>query len=228
MRDGRKTATQRGTRAKRTCESLARGTRSILPILLTLACSRTAPEVSSAPPAPLPPGAAQAGTPAAPEPAAKGMVPMKKVEIRVGGCLHDCGDPVQSVTRFLEALADPAAAEAASRFLDSTRLIVDGRALGAEWVVMWKELRAASRSDGILETVRDLSAWTRGRTPDQVRAAIAVGPRPIKVWSTEAEFEFIPGGSAEPWTFVLRPRGLEWLVVEVRTRAAAPAGRQAP
>lgn len=217
MRDRRPTTLQR-TWTTKAVESL------VALSLACLACARTAPEGPASPPAPAPPTATEPG----PAPAQKGMVPMKKVEILVGGCLRDCGEPVQALTRFLETLSDPGAAEAASRFLDSTRLVVDGRALGAEWAALWKDLRAASRRDAILETVRDLAAWTRERTPDQVRAAIAAGPRPVKVWSTEAAFEFNPGGSAEPWTFVLRPRGLEWLVVEVRTRAAAPAGRQAP
>jgi hypothetical protein len=38
----------------------------------------------------------------------------------------------------------------------------------------------------------------------------------VKVWSTEAIYEFVPPGAPAAWTLTLRPRGLEWLVTEVR------------
>ena len=146
----------------------------------------------------------------------QGMKPMKKVEILVGGCRRDCADPGLAMAGFLSALAtDP---ERAISFLDTTRLVVDGRNLGAEWAAMWKELRTATRKAAIRQAAESLLAWARDLPEDQVRSALAQGAKPMRVWSTEAEYEFTPPGRG-PWRVLLRPRGLEWLVVEVQRTA---------
>lgn len=140
--------------------------------------------------------------------------PVPKLEIVVGGCKGDCADGVLAANRFIEATAggDPARI---ARFLDATRLAVDGEALGAEWSRMQSEGRSATRRDAIETTARSLAAWTQGLAPDRVRGVVTAGPRVTKRWSTEVLVDFEPPGHP-PWTLTLRPRGLEWLVVEVR------------
>ncbi|MBM4395283.1 MAG: hypothetical protein FJ087_06290 [Deltaproteobacteria bacterium] len=160
-----------------------------------------------------------------PVPGPKAPSPMPKHQVLVGGCERDCADAGAAVAGFLAATADPAGAERAERFLDSTTLVVDGEALGARWVAMWKELKAATRKAEIRDATRSLSGWTEGLSPDQVRGALSAGAKSRRVWTTEAEFEFSPP-TRPPWTIRLRPRGLEWLIVEVR-RAAPGEGTDA-
>jgi hypothetical protein len=148
------------------------------------------------------------------------MKPMKKVEIVVGGCRETCRDPASAVAGFLEATAGTDLAKVA-KFVDTTRLVLDGDEAGARWARLWNELRQATRADEVREASGSLSSWTRGLSPDQVRQAVTAGPRPVKVWSTEAIYEFVPPGAPAIWTLTLRPRGLEWLVTEVR-RAPGP------
>jgi len=182
---------------------------------LAAACDRPPPAGHGQEPA----GEARAtGSP----PHAAGMKPMRKIEVLVGGCRDDCGEPRLAAARFIDATArDPAAAVP---FLDTTSLMLDGVALGARWADQWKETRAATRKDEIARTAADLAGWTTGLGAEQVKAALTAGPRPLKVWTTEARFEFDPPGAAAPWRIVLRPRGLEWLVVEVvRSAGGSPA-----
>lgn len=144
------------------------------------------------------------------------ILPKKKVSILVGGCGGDCADPALAVAGFLEALAREEDPDRVARYLDTTVLHVDGRDLGAQWVQMWSEMRAATRKDSIREVVRDLASWKEGLTDPQVSAALASGARPVRVWSTEAVYDWsVPGGA---WRITLRPRGIEWLVTRVERR----------
>jgi hypothetical protein len=133
----------------------------------------------------------------------------------IGGCNDDCADARTAVTRFLDATARADGTQAAARFLDSTRLVLDGRALGERWAGLWRDLKSATRRDEMDEVLRDLAQWTTGLSPAQVRDALTAGPKSVRNWSTEAEFEFQPPG-APPWTLVFAPRGVEWLLIEVR------------
>lgn len=143
------------------------------------------------------------------------MLPMKKVEVLVGGCALDCQEPGLAVSRFLEMLAfEP---ESAARFLDTTALEVNGKGLGAEWAQMWRELRTATRKDAIREAVRELASWKDGLTDKEVRQALAEGAREVHVWSTQAVYEFKT--PLETWVITLRPRGLEWLVTKIERRS---------
>lgn len=182
----------------------------VLAVLFGVACNRDARDESPpAPPGPIPPATSDQ------EPAR--IRPMKKVPILVGGCGEDCAQPGPAIAGFLEALAHEPDPERVARFLDTTVLEVDGRALGAQWAQMWQEMRAATRKDSIREAVRDLAAWKDGLSEAQVRSALAEGPRPVRVWTTEAVYDWaIPGGS---WRITVRPRGIEWLVTRVDRRS---------
>ena len=165
-------------------------------------------------------------------PAAARPPPIPRLEIRVGGCKARCGNAGDSVQRFVEACAQGDPAEGAARFLDTTRLVVDGDPLGRRWAGMWLEQRTATRDDEIQATARGLCAWSTGLTPPQVASILASGIRMTRSWSTEAAAEFTPP-AAPPWRIVLKPRGLEWLIVEVDRRrdqdynrsTARPVGR---
>lgn len=149
--------------------------------------------------------------------------PMKKVPILVGGCGGDCSEPALAAAGFLQATADPGDLDRIERFVDTTMLVVDGQALGPEWARMWRETRAATRKDSIRKTMKDLTGWTQTLTGEQVRAVLAAGPRPVRVWATEAVYDVaIPGGA---WRLMLRPRGVEWLVTRVER---GPADTAAP
>lgn len=196
-------------------------------VLLSAAgCDRRAADGAkppASPPAP-PAGVAasrggSASSPASDEPAR--IRPMKKVPILVGGCGGECSEPAMAVAGFLQATTDPNDPDRVARFVDTTALVVDDRPLGAEWARMWREMRAATRKDSIREAVKGLAAWADGLTGDQVRAALASGPRPVRVWSTEAVYDLaVPGRS---WRLTLRPRGIEWLVTRVERRSEGTA-----
>lgn len=174
-------------------------------LVCAAACGRPTPP-------PLAPAPAPAAKPPPKEPGG-GMKKMKQVQIVVGGCSTDCAEPGLAVTRFMEATADLTGHRLAALYLDSTTLVLDGERLGERWVRMWRELRQATRKEDIRETAKALSGWTRGLTPDQVRDSLTSGLKPVKVWTTEAVYRFQAPGLS--WRIVLRPRGLEWLVVEL-------------
>ena len=146
---------------------------------------------------------------------------MKQVQILVGGCRDACSEPGLAAMRFLEATAGGSGPQSIALFLDSTVLVLDGQPLGRRWVTMWKELKPATRKEDILNTARELASWTRDLSPDQVRDALTSGLKPIKVWTSEAVYRFQASGLS--WKLVLKPRGLEWLVVEL-DRVGAPPG----
>jgi len=177
-------------------------------------CGRDAPvDGAAAAPTAIPQAPAFAGEPSHPVPLPAAS--SARAAAAVGGCKDDCADPRTAVSRFLEATTRTDGADAATRFLDSTRLVLDGRALGARWIVLWRDLKSATRKDEMGEVIRDLARWTAGLSPAQVRDALTAGPKVVRIWSTEAEFEFQPPG-APTWTLVLTPRGVEWLITEVR------------
>ncbi len=192
--------------------------------LLVVGCDRRPAVPPASPAAPAAGVAASRGgpasSPASGEPAR--IRPMKKVPILVGGCGGECSEPAMAVAGFLQATTDPDDPDRVARFVDTTALVVDDRPLGAEWARMWREMRAATRKDSIRQAVKELSVWTKGLTREQVRAVLASGPRPVRVWSTEAVYDLaVPGGS---WRLTLRPRGIEWLV----TRVARPGDTTDP
>ncbi len=186
---------------------------AVVVLLCTLGCERGVPDHRAQS---MGPGLSDLGIPQGPprsEGQATGPVPIKKVPVLVGGCTLECAEPGAALAGFLQATAEADDPERIARFLDSTALVVDGRPLGAEWAQMWREMRAATRKESIREAVRDLGAWTRGACREQVRAVLASGPRPIRLWSTEAVYDVaMPGGS---WRITLRPRGIEWLVTRI-------------
>ena len=156
------------------------------------------------------------------------MTPMKKLEVRIGGCLAECRSAEAAVAGFVAAVCDGNDPAAVASYLDTAQLVLDGQALGPRWAGLWNDLKTATRAAEIREAAESLSAWTRAVSRDQVRAAATAGARPVRVWSTQAVFEFQPPGVAGGWTLMLRPRGLEWLVVEIRRGAPdapAPAAR---
>ncbi len=197
---------------------------ALLGLVLVVACDRPAP--SPATPGSTLPAAPVAASGAAAEPV--GMKPMKKLEIRIGGCLAACRSAEAAVAGFVAAVCDAGDPALVVSFLDTAQLVLDGRALGARWAGQWNDLKTATRAAEIREAAESLSAWTRDVTPDQRRASETAGARPVRVWSTEAVFEFQPPGVPAAWTLVLRPRGLEWLIVEIRRGgpdAPPPAAR---
>lgn len=140
------------------------------------------------------------------------MKPMKKVQVLVGGCLSDCEDPEMAIHRFLEATLE-CNPERVAMFLDSTKLVVDGEKLGQKWVEMWKSLRTATRKESIMDTALYLCHWKDGLNKDEVKDAMTSGIKPVKIWSSEAIFIFRT--PRLNWEVVLRPRGLEWLIVKI-------------
>ncbi len=199
---------------------------STVTLLLVAGCDRQAPGSAKPPTSPAAPvaevtasGGGSASSPASGEPTR--IRPMKKVPILVGGCGGECSEPAMAVAGFLQATTDPDGPDRIARFVDTTALVVDDRPLGTEWARMWREMRAATRKDSIRQAMKDLAAWTDGLTWDQVRAVLASGPQPVRVWSTEAMYDLaIPGGS---WRLTLRPRGIEWLVTRVERRPGGTA-----
>lgn len=199
---------------------------AVVALLVAAGCDRRAAEGARQPDSSAAPVAGvaasrggPASSPASGEPAR--IRPMKKVPILVGGCGGECSEPAMAVAAFLQATADPEDPDRIARFVDATTLVVDGRPLGEEWARMWREMRAATRKDSIREAARDLAAWADGLTGDQVRAVLAAGARPVRVWTTEAVYDLaIPGGS---WRLTLRPRGIEWLVARVERRPGVTA-----
>ena len=187
-------------------------------LLALVACGPAAGAARAAPPGGTPPPGARPPLPAA--------SPDRRTPL-VGGCAHECRDPAAAVAGFLAATARPGAPDAAAPFVDSTRLVLDGRPLGARWAELWRDLKSATRKDEIRQALGELSSWTVGLTPGQVRDALTAGPRTVRSWSTEAEYEFQPPGAA-PWTIVLAPRGIEWLVIEVRRTLQDAPEREVP
>ncbi len=185
------------------------------------AANRAMPPASLAPPAAGDEASRRATTSAAVPGEPARVRPMKKVPILVGGCGGDCSEPAMAVAGFLQATADPGDLERLERFVDTTMLVVDGQALGPQWARMWREARAATRKDSIRQAMKDLTGWTRTLTGEQVRAVLASGPRPVRVWATEAVYDApIPGGA---WRLTLRPRGVEWLVTRIEREPADTA-----
>ena len=144
------------------------------------------------------------------------MVPVKKAVIVVGGCLVACAEPGQAVSGFLAALVSSDQIAHAATFVDTSRLELDGQALGEKWVRMWREGRTATRQADVNDTLDRLAKPLRSSSIDEIRTSMAAGPRPISVAANEAVYRFEPPSGLAPWTLTLRPRGIEWLVVAIR------------
>jgi hypothetical protein len=149
---------------------------------------------------------------------------MKKVEIVVGGCLHGCAEPDAAVAGLLEALADGSDPGKVASFVDSTQFVLDGERFGERWAGLWRDMKAATRKEEVLSTVAGLAASLKAMPTNQLKLALSSGARPVKVWTSIAIYEMPFPGAPQPWTLTFKPRGLEWLVVEIDRGGKRGAG----
>jgi len=176
---------------------------------------------------------------AAPDAQAEGISPELKAklkkpvaEIAVGGCREQCRAATQAFANFLDAIpADPRGGGIIP-FLDTSELTVDGEAPGAGWVEQWKAHQRRERKESIMSWAGAWLEWFRALPdPNAFDAEKPTSVRVIRDESEEAVFAWrhphLAGDvTAAEWIFVLRPRGLEWLVVSIDSKTGeAPVRR---
>jgi hypothetical protein len=165
-------------------------------------------------------------------PELKAKLRKPRPEIAVGGCREQCRAATQAFGNFLDAIPDDPRGAAIIPFLDTSELSVDGQALGAGWVEQWKARQREPRKASILAWAAAWLEWYRGMPDPQ--AFLAEKPTSVRVIRDESEeavfawrHPHLAGDvTAAEWIFVLRPRGLEWLIVAIDCKTGeAPARR---
>lgn len=187
-----------------------------LALALLAACAGD-PEPRPAAPTP---GAPPAGATAPAPPPLRTAAPAAR-PVAVGGCGRACDTAPRAASAFIDATAGGDLAAVLS-LVDPTRLVVDGVPFGDRWAAQWAGFASDARTRAMHDVARDLSGWTAGLPVDRVRDATAAGPRPLATSATAATFRFDPPG-APPWRITLAPRGLEWLVIDVRRIPDGPS-----
>lgn len=151
----------------------------------------------------------------------KKMLPMKKVEILVGGCSQECSEPMEALFNYLTYLKNTDINNA-MKFIDTTTLKYNGNEFGEEWARLWLELKMKKRKDSIELFSKEMVGWIYlVRDKNELEDAIVKNIKKIKIWSSHAEFHFFPPHLTDEkkygavWKYVLKPRGLEWLITEI-------------
>lgn len=141
------------------------------------------------------------------------MTPVKPAVIVVGGCMDACTNAASAVSAFVLALTTRTGN--AAMFLDTSRLVVDHQPLGETWARMWKEGQTVMRKDAIRNEVERLASLLNAAHSDRSAVPLDRSLQLIAAGPGAATFRFAPVGLARPWVLTLRPRGIEWLVVEI-------------
>lgn len=149
------------------------------------------------------------------------LKPMPKTPIFVGGCRDACREPISAFDGFLAALIADPEGKAIVPFLNTAELVVNGERLGDRWAELWKRGQWPERQADVEAFTRSFLAWTRTLDdPGALEAARKQGVRVLKDESERAEIVWHHPGvtgdlTAADWRFVLKPRGLEWLIVDI-------------
>jgi hypothetical protein len=149
------------------------------------------------------------------------MLPMKKVQILVGGCMELCDDPLKSFHNYLFSLKNDKTGISAVKFLDTTTLVYNGEELGKNWAEMWKNMQEMTRKESIESFAKKMTEWTsKVRSLYELDQAIVNGIRVRENWTTRMVIDFIPPVIEDMenifhWVYILKPRGLEWLITEI-------------
>ena len=154
--------------------------------------------------------------------------------IFVGGCRERCREPISAFQGFLAAVkADPEGGEIIP-FLNTAELVVNGEAHGAAWAELWVAKRWLEREASVRAFTRGFLAWVRNLPdPPEFDATMRDGVQVVKDESEEAlllwrhpRLADAAELSARQWRFVLRPRGLEWLIVAIDQHSGAAPARK--
>lgn len=167
------------------------------------------------------PAAAPATSPGPGRGAHPGQKPKPRLPIFVGGCRDACREPVSAFRAFLAALASDLEGKAVVPYLNTAELVVNGERYGDRWAEFWKRGQWTERQSDIEAFTASFLAWARGLDdPGELQAAIRDGVRVIRDESERGELAWhhpsLTGDMTAPdWRFILKPRGLEWLIVEI-------------
>jgi hypothetical protein len=141
------------------------------------------------------------------------MKPRKKEAlIMVGGCANDCGSPEKGIFGFVEACASNDVAKA-QRFIDTTVLNAFGNDEGKRLRELAGLGMNASWREEVEKVTKTICAMFEGVSDTERKMVLASGIRKISARAEEARFEVLIEGKR--FIFVVRPRGLEWLVGEI-------------
>ncbi len=143
--------------------------------------------------------------------------------IFVGGCREACREPISAFRAFLKAAREDPDGGAIIAHLNTAELVVNGEALGKGWAALWVAKRWPEREASVRAFTKAFLAWVRNLPdPPEFDATIRDG---VKVVADESERALLmwrhprldesAALSAPEWRFVLEPRGLEWLIVEI-------------
>ncbi len=198
----------------------------LLALALVASCRGGA---SSEPPATPPAASPSAGAPdalgevrpASGSAARPGLTPKPRLPIFVGGCRESCREPVSAFKGFLAALQADLEGKAVVPYLNTAELTVNGERYGDRWAEFWKRGQWTERQADIEAFTNSFLAWARALDdPGALKAAALQGTRVLKDESERAEMLWhhpsLTGDMTAPdWRFILKPRGLEWLIVEI-------------
>jgi hypothetical protein len=149
------------------------------------------------------------------------LKPMPRKPIFVGGCRDACREPVSAFGAFLAALASDPEGRALVPFLNTAELVVNGERHGDGWAELWKRGQWPERQADVDAFAHDFAGWVRALDdPGALDHARAHGVKVLKDESERAEIAWhhpgVTGDMTSPdWRFILKPRGLEWLIVEI-------------
>lgn len=201
---------------------------AIAALLALVGCRGEGPTRSAETPPPPPASATSAGSlaPAAASPeqgrgAHPTLKPMPTKPIFVGGCRDACREPVSAFGAFLAALASDPEGRALVPFLNTAELVVNGERHGDGWAELWKRGQWPERQADVEAFARAFVGWVRALDdPGALDHARAHGIKVLKDESERAEIAWhhpgVTGDMTSPdWRFILKPRGLEWLIVEI-------------
>jgi len=149
------------------------------------------------------------------------LKPLPKTPIFVGGCRDACREPVSAFKAFLAALIADPRGKAIVPFLNTAELVINGERLGDRWAEQWKRGQWPERQADIEAFTSSFLSWARTLDdPGALEAAREHGVKVLKDESERAEIAWHHPGvtgdmTASDWRFILKPRGLEWLIVEI-------------
>ena len=114
-------------------------------------------------------------------------------------------------------------------YLNTAELVVNGKAYGAAWAELWVAKRWPERKASVRAFTKGFLRWARNLPdPPEFDATMRNGVQVVKDESEEAlllwrhpRLDEAAELSAKEWRFVLKPRGLEWLIVEIDQHSGA-------
>jgi len=141
----------------------------------------------------------------------------------VGGCGDLCGSARGGFEGFIRALLATKAPKDVPfiRFVDTSILVDNNQALGADWARLFLENKLPERQGSIDAWIERYKARTGHATDaEALEAALGSTSDLTRISSTQVRFTFAPpprdqAQTGSLWSIVVTRRGLEWLVSDI-------------